>query len=62
VQHEVPPFEPIPESQTVDQATVKSTWVRRFAERTGIIKNKKDELVSVLERAMTELDAILSKS
>ena len=31
VQHEVPPFEPIPESKTVDQAAVKSAWARLLA-------------------------------
>ena len=31
VQHETHPFEPIPESQTVDQAAVKSAWARLLA-------------------------------
>ena len=31
VQKKVPPFEPIPESQTVDQAPVKSAWARLLA-------------------------------
>ena len=31
VPNEVPPFEPIPESQTVDQAAVKSAWARFLA-------------------------------
>ena len=31
VQHEISPFEPIPESQTVDQAAVKSAWARLLA-------------------------------
>jgi hypothetical protein len=31
VQHEAHPFEPIPESQTVDQAAVKSAWARLLA-------------------------------
>ena len=31
VQHEAPPFEPIFESQTVDQAALKSAWARLLA-------------------------------
>ena len=31
VQNEAPPAEPIPESQTVDQAAVKSAWARLLA-------------------------------
>ena len=31
VQHEAPAFEPIPESQTVDQAAAKSAWARLLA-------------------------------